>query len=365
MKYFFASALSVCLLCAAPLLAQPVFNLSGLPPFGTTKTTTLVDGTGITPGPGGANQTWNFTAFPDTGTTNIVEIADPSETPFFSQFPAATSVSIIETIANDLTFYFNTYTRATDNAMELLGTVLYDQSLSGVYASVFSNPETIFAFPATLNSENADTYVSPGNFPANLLDPENTVTGNTSYLVDGYGTLVTSSGTYPNTLRFKRREIVLDTILSLNPKFPNPSYSESRNTTYEWVHIQNGASFTVWTISYDTSSTDQGFGLPLENFSSSTNHTYGEVNVGNSNLNASSSLGLYPNPAAHQVMVFLKEDATVSLLDLSGGVIKKVNFSVGDGNLPILDIDDLPAGTYLVKAEGQDYVATSKIVVIH
>jgi hypothetical protein len=158
---------------------------------------------------------------------------------------------------------------------------------------------------------------------------------------------------------------VLDTILSLNPKFPNPIFSESRNTTYEWVHIQNGASFTVWTISYDSSSTGQGFGQPLENFSSSTNHTYGAVNVGNNNLNAASSLGLFPNPAAHQVMVFLKEDATVSLLDLSGRVIKKVNFSVGDGNLPILDIDDLTAGTYVVKAEGKDYFVSGKLLVLH
>jgi hypothetical protein len=344
---------------ASQLTAQPVLNLSGLPPFGTTKTTTLVDGTGINPGPAGANQTWNFSAFPDTGTINTLVIAEPSETPFYSQFPTATSVSIIETSIDGADYYFNTYTRASEDALELLGTVIHDGSLEDVYSTVFINPETIFAFPATLNSVNTDTYESP----ANSFDPENTITGNTSYTVDGYGTLVTNSGTYPNTLRFKRREIVLDTFLFSNPKIEIPIYSESRNTTYEWVHIQNGGSFTVWTISYDTSST--GFGPPQETFSSSTNHTYGEVNVGSSKLNSVTALGTFPNPASNQVLIMLPEAATVTVFDLGGRAILAQEFSLSSSTMPILDISALPSGTYITRAKGKTFSSSAKLIIAH
>jgi hypothetical protein len=147
MKQLFYSVLLLCLLCAAPLVAQPVLNLSGIPPFGTIITNSAVDGTGINPGATGANQIWNFTAFPDTGTISTFEITNPSETLFFSQFPTATSVSVGESSYQGVTNYVNTYTRETENEMELLGTVIYDESFESVYSTILINPQTIFAFP--------------------------------------------------------------------------------------------------------------------------------------------------------------------------------------------------------------------------
>ena len=245
--------------------------------------------------------------------------------------------------------------------MELLGTVLYDQSFENVFSTVLLNSQTIFEFPATFNSTNTDTYEASGNF----LDPENTILGTTNYTVDAYGTLITNSYTYLNTIRFKRRELSLDTFFVGGPKVEISIYSESRNTAYEWVQIQNGESFTVWTISYDTSSTSGAFGEPQDTYSVSTIHTYGDINVGNSSLNKASFFGVFPNPVNDKLILCLSENAHVSLFDLSGRIVHSQFFSLNGGAMPVMDVSLLPAGTYLVKAEGHDYVATSKIVVIH
>jgi len=361
MKPNFTTLLCTFIILASQLKAQPVLNLSGIPPFGTIITSSAVDGTGINPGASGANQTWNFTAFPDTGTISTFEITNPSETIFFSQFPTATSVSVGESSYQGVTNYVNTYTRETENEMELLGTVIYDESFESVYSTILINPQTIFAFPCTLNSTFSDTYEAPSNF----LDPENTVIGNTSYVVDAYGTLITNSGSYPNSLRLKRREILLDTFFLGLDKIPIPIYSESKTTRYDWVHVQNGGSLTVWTISYDTSSTSGGFGPPQETYSSSTNHTYGEVNVGSSKLNSATALGTFPNPASNQVLIMLPEAANVTVFDLGGRAVLTQDFSLSGNTMPILDVSALPSGTYITRAKGKTFSSSAKLIIAH
>lgn len=49
--------MAACILIVTNLAAQPIFNLSGMPPLGALLTSSEVDGTGITPGPSGTNQT--------------------------------------------------------------------------------------------------------------------------------------------------------------------------------------------------------------------------------------------------------------------------------------------------------------------
>jgi hypothetical protein len=340
----FSFLLSIC------AFAQPTLNLGGLPGIGTTVQTSSVNATGITSGSAGANQTWDFTAFPDTGAIDSITFVSPASTPFVSNFPGATIAYKVST--DSLEAYG--YLKESSSALELLGSAVNDNSSEII--SIYTNPQSIYSFPATLNSTQTDTYRSLldySEFGATFVS-----NGTLSYIVDGYGTLITNSGTYPNTLRFKKRDISTDSTLSDFGDF----VSESRNTTYEWVSVANGASIGIWSISTDT--TQGSFGQP-DSYSLNVSHTRGDFSTSAIKQTQNLNLSVFPNPANDKVLILLPADASVSLFDLSGRLVLTKSFTVNDGSMPIMDVSVLPPSTYVMKAEGKGFSANGKLVVVH
>ena len=340
----FSLLLSIC------AIAQPTLNLGGLPGFGTTVQTSSVNAAGISPGASGANQTWDFTAYPDTGAIDSITFVSPASTPFVSNFPAATIAYKVSSDSLEAYGYF----KESSSALELLGSAVNDNASEII--SIYTNPQSIYSFPATLNSTQTDTYRS--SFDYAEFGVTFVSNGTLSYVVDGYGTLITNSGTYPNTLRFKKRDISTDSTLSDFGDF----VSESRNTTYEWVSVANGASIGIWTISTDT--TLGSFGQP-DSYSLNVSHTRGDFSTSGIKQTQNLNLTVFPNPANDKVLILLPADATVSLLDMSGRIVLSQEFSVGNGNMPILETASLPSGTYLMKALGKNYSASGKVIVVH
>ena len=340
----FSLLLSIC------AIAQPTLNLGGLPGFGTTVQTSSVNASGISPGASGANQTWDFTAYPDTGAIDSITFVSPASTPFVSNFPAATIAYKVSSDSLEAYGYF----KESSSALELLGSAVNDNASEII--SIYTNPQSIYSFPATLNSTQTDTYRS--SFDYAEFGVTFVSTGTLSYVVDGYGTLITNSGSYPNTLRFKKRDISTDSTLSDFGDF----VSESRNTTYEWVSVANGASIGIWTISTDT--TLGSFGQP-DSYSLNVSHTRGDFSTSGIKQTQNLNLTVFPNPANDKVLILLPADATVSLLDMSGRIVLSQEFSVENGNMPILETASLPSGTYLMKALGKNYSASGKVIVVH
>jgi hypothetical protein len=335
---------------AAGIAAQPTLSLGGMPGLGTIISSNAVAATGINPGAAGANQTWDFTAFPDTGAIDTITFISPANTPFSSNFP--TSTIAYKVFTDSLNVYG--YLKESTAAFELLGSAFNDNTSD--FISIFTNPQSLYSFPSTFNTTFTDTYrstVDYTSFGATFVS-----TGTLSYVVDGYGTLITNSGTYPNTLRFKKRDISTDSTLSDFGDF----VSESRNTTYEWVSVANGASIGIWTISTDT--TLGSFGQP-DSYSLNVSHTRGDFSTSGIKQTQNLNLTVFPNPANDKALILLPADATVSLLDMSGRIVQTNRFTVTDGTMPIMDVSKLPAGTYFVKADGKNYSSTGKIVVIH
>jgi len=349
MKHFFASALSVCLLCAAPLLAQPVLNLSGIPPFGSELTSSSVDGTGITLGSGGANQTWNFTAYPDTGAPVSFTYVDPSTTPFAADFPASNYAFESQVIDGSTNYGFYDLNAAS---FSILGNATLGADLSEQVIS-YSDPEKFITFPASFNSTSNDNYSL--SFQNDVFTINST--GTSSYVVDAYGTLTTASGTYPNILRFKRRRVSTSSSITPFGTFD----TESQSTAYEYVRVANAATITVWSITYDTTQS----ALTGSTTALNVNHTTGSNLTQLQAIQAPTFLSTYPNPASNTILFMLPQDAQVSVFDLSGRVVATQAFSLNGGAMPIMDVSSLPSGTYLVKAEGEDYAASAKIVVLH
>jgi hypothetical protein len=342
--------LFVTLFTCAIAIAQPTLNLGGMPGFGTTIRTSAVNAAGISPGAAGANQTWNFTAYPDTGAIDSFTFVNPATTPFASTYPSATTAFINESDTTSVYGYF----KESSAAFELLGVTLSDANDD--FVTVYTNPQMIYGFPSSYNSTFTDVYRSFADYPA--LGATFVSNGTMNYVVDGYGTLITTSGTYPNTIRIKKRELSTDSTLTDFGDF----ISESRGTSYEWVTVAPGASFGIWNISTDT--TEGTFGQP-DNYSQSVTHTRGNFATTGIQQTHALSLTAFPNPASDNVMFLLPKDARVSLLDLSGRLVQTQSFVLTDGSMPIMDVSWLPAGTYLIEADGQGYSSFGKLIIAH
>ncbi len=336
-------------LFALGAMAQPTINLASVPGFGTTITTRDVDGTGINPGPAGANQTWNFTAYPDTGAPVSLTYVNPASTPFAVDFPNSNYAFESETIDGAINYgYYN----LNASSFELLGNATVNADNTTQVISL-SNPQTALSFPATLNSTNSDTYKV--QFANELFSIAST--GTATYIADAYGTLTTSLGTYNNVLRLKRRNTSLDTISSPFGTF----YGTSSSTAYEYMRVAAGATLAAWTISYDTSQTDLGG----ETISLNTRHTTGEFPAATEQANNAVNLGVFPNPASNQVLIMLTEDAIVSVFDLGGRAMLSQEFSLIGGSMPILNVSALPAGTYIAQAKGKTFSSSAKLIIVH
>ena len=342
--------LFVTLFTGAIAIAQPTLNLGGMPGFGTTIRTSAVNAAGISPGAAGANQTWNFTAYPDTGAIDSFTFVNPATTPFASTYPSATTAFINESDTTSVYGYF----KESSAAFELLGVVLSDANDD--FVTLYTNPQMIYGFPSSYNSTFTDVYRSFADYPA--LGATFVSNGTMNYVVDGYGTLITTSGTYPNTLRIKRQEISTDSTLTDFGDF----VSESRGTSYEWVTVAQGASIGIWTISTDT--TEGTFGQP-DSYSQNVTHTRGDFSTASIKQSQNLNLSVFPNPANDKVLILLPGDATVSLLDLSGRLVLTQNFTVTAGSMPIVDVSALPSSTYILKAEGKSFSANGKLIVVH
>jgi hypothetical protein len=340
---------------ASLAMAQPTINQASFPAFGTTITSREVDGTGINPGPAGANQTWNFTAFPDTGDPVTLTYVNPSTTPFAAQFPTANYAfqGQVQESPGSTTYG---YYKLDNSSFELLGSAT---SASGYDLVInFSNPLTQITFPASLGSSNSDTYESVANssFPGNIF----TSNGTYSYTIDAYGTLTSSSGTYNNVVRLKSRDISNDTSIISFLGNVDTTYTSYRTTNYEYMRVLPGATIAVWSISNDTSSTGLQTGSQL-----TVNHITQVSLTGVNEIQNPSVLATFPNPANDRVLFLLPQDARISLLDLSGRVVNMQEFSIQGGAMPVMEVSNLPAGTYLVKAEGKEYSATGKVIIVH
>ena len=135
---------------------------------------------------------------------------------------------------------------------------------------------------------------------------------------------------------------------------------EMVSTDYEYMSVASGATVAVWSISNDTSTTSLQTGSQL-----SVNHITQDNPTGVNEILNPSALATFPNPANDRVLFLLPQDARISLLDLSGRIVHMQEFSIQGGAMPVMEVTKLPAGTYLVKAEGKEYSATGKVIIVH
>jgi hypothetical protein len=335
------------------LLAQPTLNTNSSPSVGFTYSTSQVDLGSTLEGPAGANVTWDFSSLQDTGAVNTFNFVDPSGLPDASSFPTATIAysGLLDGVD------FSAYLRNSATSFELLGSAI--SSPFGNFVIPYTDPMKLFSFPTTFNSSYSDTYRSDFTADLGFASTTTTTTGTMSYEVDGYGTLITSSGTYNNVLRMKKYDVSFDTsFTSIAGEEQPPAYSESRSLSYEWVVVANGESIPVFVITTDTSITEFE-----ETYSRSASHSYSEEFTGLKS-NQATDFMMFPNPTEGKFVATVSNQIReIQICDITGKTVLTFAPDADQLNdVQEFDITNLPAGIYWVRQIGANTTLTKKLV---
>lgn len=326
----------------AGLHAQPVATSANDPTPGSTFHYNYVDSSTAQPGGSGANQTWNFSGLVPNGLIHTDEWLLPASTPYAANFPGTNLVQMTtDTGGNTIYLYHNATTAMT----ELKGMGF---SFSGTpYISTYSDPQIIRQYPATFNSALSD------NFFASAMITQGPVTinfyryGNYSYLVDGYGSLITPVGSYPNTLRVKINQEMTDSMVYAGIPLP-AQIIQHYSTTYFWISTDAGDKLYQFYIGYDTSITSSS---TIITKSVSYHNTI--TGIEDPSSYETSKAFSYPNPGLDYTTIIINNpvngEAELSLYDLKGRLVKNIfsnMITTGQRYKWRLSISDLPTGLY-------------------
>ena len=86
---------------------------------------------------------------------------------------------------------------------------------------------------------------------------------------------------------------------------------------------------------------------------------YSETGV---NENAEHNIGIYPNPANEKITIEAQNIESVSIVNVMGQTVYQT--SVNEDNM-VIDVNDFPAGIYMIHVVTDEYEATKRISVVH
>lgn len=295
-------------------IAQPVIQSSDISNIVGETYTVNVAATYQSEGAAGANQTWDFSGL-TSGTAATIEMQNPSSTASGSQF---TSATVSQYIAIQSTYMYFGWSSSEHTNYGLV---------AGGATIPYSNPEVMFNLPLTYGNTHTDDFDATFTSQGYLWDRS----GSVSSEVDGYGTLITPSGTFTDVLRVKVEEDYQDDLQA----FPQSAYYQSE--VYHWykagVHYPLMVNTTL-TINGQSQSSVQ----------------YTDVETGileSTHVNVS----VFPNPAT-DVLNVVGNDFSKGAYEVSDVLGKTVlNGTVTNGQI---NVNTLPSGIYILKLASTD-----------
>ncbi len=294
-----------------------------------------VDTTGINPGPGGANQTWNFSnAIIDVANFSIIGYISPGSTPYAASFPNANLA-----IAYSPGFYG--YYNSQSTAMDLEGVA------NSTATIVNSNTQLFSQFPFTYPNSFSDNFYSAYMVASTpyVRDGVDTITA------DGYGTILFPAGSVP-VLREKIVQYLRDSSASyvVHYKF----------VTYQWYSAAD--KFALFAITYSTTSTS------ASTTNSKTVYMNSTVLGIEKNELPEMGMNLFPDPATDNANIHFtlmgNQQINILVCDLMGKTILEINrgeLSAGEYS-ETLQLSSLSKGMYLVKVQGDKSSACKKLI---
>ena len=329
--------------CAA-LYAQPTVTSSIEPAAGTAVTNIYADSSTMSPGNAGANQTWDFSGAVASGIVRTDDWINPAGTPFDTAF---VGVSICQktqdTANNDLYLYLNRTSAMTD----LVGMGFEFAGSSMVMH--YTDPLTYRTYPLNYNGTLYDNYDGTASISIGPFTVTNYRYGWYSYVIDGWGTLITPLATYTDVLRMHIRQYNTDSIVYAGGIVPT-QVVHTASTAYFWGTAEPGHVLYQAYMGYDTTITDSGSSVAI-----SASYQGLGSGVPENNAGIVSSLSVYPSPASDKVTVTVNDpvngDAVLRLYDIQGREIWSATAGMHAGSpfRQSISLTGLSPGLYTIK----------------
>jgi hypothetical protein len=330
---------------AGSAFAQVTLNASSFPAAGETFVSILADTAGVSPGPGGMGTTWNFSSLVNSGQTQTDSFRTVSSTPYASSFPSADICQ--HTVTPSVNTYI--YLDNSGTSVERTGNV---DPLTGTSVS-YSNTAKQYQFPFSFGSSFNDTYyasylISSGTVHAN---------GTTTAVADGYGTLTTPLGVYPNVLRITSVRYESDSVFT-------SSGTVVINATVTYTNwYQPAKFFPVLSIV----KTDVTSSISPPSHNKTVSYWMGTP-TGIHDMATITGITAYPNPADEKVTLQYHLDnnsvSFISLTDIKGELVflKSEAQSAGEQQVEI-ETTSLENGYYFYTVKTAEGIFNGKIIV--
>ena len=275
------------------------------------------------PGPSGANKTWDFSNQIIDDFTGSYSVMHPDEVEGSDLFPNATMVWLADLEGMVLASYFG----FENNKFTEYGSKTdYSGFTSGVN---YSDPIDHFTYPLSYQNSGTDTYSGEvigvgGDHP---------ITGTQSYEVDGWGTLITPYETFEDVLRITHtaEETLGGNITVLTNRTQTSWYSPDYP-------------IPVMVIVTDFSTT---MGMPLDTtqtISALVSYTSGTVGI--RDHKPENTFTIYPNPTTDYITLKTdgqNENIVLKIYSANGKLVKEASLNRDEN----IDVSVLSPGIYI------------------
>ncbi len=296
------------------------------------------------PGEAGINVTWNYGDILPTANVPI-EISETGSDNPEALYPGA---NYIWSINFDETFV---YFAITPNSYDYYGDFSGDD-----FQLFYTNPISYLQFPTTYEQAYVDSFYANYNTGVST----GIISGAYDVLVDGHGTLVLPWGTLENVYRVTAQ--FSQTEHFINDGDTTLAYYSGTNVSW----FAAGFAGPVMVINNGVLSIPD---LNVEQDLNSTNYLGDFDFLGVDEKEIVSDLQVFPNPATDIINVSFSQEVpqnvSLELLDVRGRKLRQAsNLNGGTGVVNYsLDINELPAGFYLLRLSSEKGVQSRKVVV--
>jgi len=314
-------------------IAQPILTASGINPV-IGDVIEVNQSQYMSPGNGGASQTWNFAAMTSsTSSNNTCQAVSAAPNP--GPFTSSSNMQM-----NDGTSY--SFINAGSSALAITGLDIP----SGPITMAYSNSEEIMHYPFNMGNTYNDTWYTTYTVSSFSF----TRSGTTNVTYDGYGTITTPKGTFNNTARVH----IVQTYSDVS------QFGTTNTTNDQYLWFANGYHSSLASVfSLTTGTMTQQGGSYLTATPGSTSTT------GFSDNTISNLVQSFPNPAINKVSFMSNQYPVtkVELFDLNGKLILLEENQSGSAIFSV-DVSSLSTGVYMSKIYGNTGLIETKKVSI-
>lgn len=312
----------------------------------------------LSPGAGGAGQTWDFSAVV-TQAYDTIWFMNPGSTPYPDAFPTANLAAWV--LTDDMFVYFNSNTQE----LARIGGVWQVDELGGMTVTATITPKEVIAgFPMNYLDNYAESFIqqfkAPNPIPALGVDSVwiRIYTDKTT-IVDAWGSITTPLGTF-EALRVRENESIIDSVFGfMKGSWILLDVGDDIDESYSWWTDDPNIGFPVLEMSVDTES-----GFPDDISFLSQEPFYGVTEP----ILAQSAMVIFPNPARDivncQFSIVDFQYCKIALYNIHGKRVKDVFEGKTNQENIVIEVGHLPAGIYYVRMQAGNELVCRKMIIV-